>query len=524
VAAVETALISVYDKTGLPEFARRLVALGIRIISAGGTARVLQESGIPYLDVAEYTGLPEILDGRIKTLHHKVLAGLLALRDLEEHRRQLEEHGIRPIDMLVVNLYPIGRLISDPHLEPLQAITNIDIGGPTLIRAGAKNYTHVAVVTNPATYDDVAQELENNGGVLSEETHFALALEAFRHTAHYDRVVAEYLAGIHGDRQRVPDDLVLELTRRLELRHGANPHQMAALYVEDRVEEPCVSNAEQIAGGQLAFAEVADADAGIELIKEFDRPSAVLIRHGDPCGAASADTLREACRKALAGVPPECGACALVVNRRLDSYAALAITERWRIGVLVAPDFEADALGHVMRHSPECQGVRILKTGALSLCSVDERARDMRRVVGGLLVQDRDLVSFGCGGGGAVTPAEPTDEQKADLRLACSCAKHARSNAAAVAGGQRLVALAAGRPTAGDAVAAALQRAGEAARGAVLAVDDAICCAETIELAGRAAVSAIAQSGGHEADASIIEAASRLGIAMVITGTRHLRY
>jgi phosphoribosylaminoimidazolecarboxamide formyltransferase/IMP cyclohydrolase len=199
VAKIESALISVSDKTGLPAFAQRLARLGIRIISAGGTARLLRENGVPYEDVADYTGLPELLDGRIKTLHHKILAGLLALRDLEEHRRQLAQHGIRPIDMVVVNLYPIGQVISERAMEPMQAMESIDIGGPTLIRAAAKNYTHVAVVTSPDSYDRVAAELEARGGSLSEETHFALSLQAFRHTAHYDQVIVEYLAGIHGD-------------------------------------------------------------------------------------------------------------------------------------------------------------------------------------------------------------------------------------------------------------------------------------------------------------------------------------
>jgi len=524
VAGIETVLISVHDKTGLPGFARRLAALGIHIISTGGTARLLQENEIAYEDVSDYTGLPAILDGRIKTLHHKVLAGLLALRDLEEHRRQMQQHAIRPIDMVVVNLYPFSEIITDTGLEPVQAITNIDIGGPTLIRAAAKNYTQVAVVTNPATYDQVAEELEGNQGALSEETHFTLGLEAFRHTGRYDRVIGQYLAGIHGDREKAPHDLVLELAKRQDLREGANPHQMAAFYVEGRVDEPCVSNSEQIAGGLLSFAGVADADAGIELIKEFDRPSAVIVRHGDPCGAGSADTLKEACEKAFLGMPPGAGGCALVVNRRFDSHAAKAVADRFGMTVLVAPEFDEEALGRLVRYWPGSQGVCILRTGALNPCSVDERAKDVRRVVGGLLIQDRDLVCFGCGGGGAVGGKEPSDEQLQDLRLACSCAKHARSNAAAVAGGQGLLGMAAGQPTAHVAAALALERAGQGAGGAVLAVDEALSSREIVELAAHAGVTAIAQSGGADADAVVIETADRLGLAMVFTGTRHLRY
>ena len=533
-AKIETALISVSDKAGVAAFARRLAALGVHIMSTKGTARLLRERGIEVQDVSDYTGFPEILDGRIKTLHPKVHAGLLARREKDSHLRELEEHGIRPIDMVVVNLYPFVDVIARPGVELTQAIENIDVGGSTLVRAAAKNYRHVAVVTNPSMYDAVALEMERNGGCLSEQTHLGLGVEAFRHTAHYDNAIARYLSGIEGELRAGPERLALEFVKKQELRYGENPHQGAAFYVEERVEEPCAGTAEQVGGPELSFNNILDMNAGVELIKEFDQPAAVIIKHTNPCGAGTASSLRQAYEKAYFGDPVSAFGCVAVLNRPLDARTATAIAQvrarvegkpaPYFVEVLVAPDFDAEALDLLRGKVDWAERMRVLKTGPLSWSLVDEKARDMRRVIGGLLVQDRDLLGFHPDALTVATRRAPTEAEMADLKFAWLCCKHVKSNAVVLAKDAALVGVGAGQMSRVDATTVALRKAGERAQESVLASDAFFPFPDSVEAAAEAGVRAVIQPGGSKADAAVIEAADRLGLAMVLTGTRHFRH
>ncbi len=534
-ANVRTALISVSDKTGAAEFAARLVDLGIEILATGGTARLLRESGVEALDVTEYTGFPEILGGGLRTLHPKVHGGLLVPREREEDLRRLQELGIRTIDMVVANLFPFVDVISEPGVEMIRAIENIDISGPTLLRSAAKNYTHVAVLTNPATYPEIAEELERSDGTLSEETHFQLAVDAFRHTAHYDTAIADYLAGIHGEEGTARARLTLEYIKRQDLRHGENPHQSAALYAEREVEEACVANAEQIDGPEMSFNNVLDLDMAIALAREFDRPAAVIVRNTSLCGAAVGDCPGRAFRKAWEHAPPGAAGCTVVLNRPLDEHAARHLTEPapeqqhrpspcGLVATLAAPDFAEEALRVFCRKGCDAGGLRLMRTRPLDWALVDERAPDMRWVRGGMLVQDRNLSRCSAEALTTVTRKRPSDNQTEDALFAWLCCRHARSDAVVLAAGQTLLGISAGQCSRLEATRLALSRAGAAARGAALASEGCFHSAAPINLAAGAGVACIIQPGGSDNDDEVTRAADQAGIAMVHTGVRHFRY
>ena len=533
-AKIRTALISVSDKTDLPEFARRLSALGIEMISTGGTAQILRDSGVKVREVSDYTGFPEILDGRVKTLHPKVHGGLLARRDSEEHIKQLAKHGIQTIDMVVVNLYPFEQTIAQPEVELMQAIENIDIGGPTMIRSGAKNYTHVAVVTAPTQYNAVASELEQSRGSLGEKTLWTLALEAFRHTAHYDTAISTYLAVIGREPGLHPDVLILELQKKQELRYGENPHQGAAFYVERNIQEPCVSRARQIAGPELSFNNILDLNAALELVKEFDRPAAAVIKHNNPCGAGVADSIHEAYIKAYLGDPVSAFGGVLALNRPFDLYVAKAVAEvraeiegkpaPYFLEAIIAPRYEQDALKLLYDETNWGERTRLLECGELSVCAIDESARDTRRVVGGMLVQDRDLLGFPESSLRTVTETAPTAAQTADLKLAWLCCKHVKSNAIVLAKEGMVVGVGAGQMSRVDSTFMAARKAGGRAKGSVLASDAFFPFPDSVEQAAQSGVKAIIQPGGSKGDPKVIHAANRLGIAMVFTAVRHFRH
>ena len=531
---VKTALVSCSDKTGLAGFVARLQALQIEILSTGGTARLLRDNGLEVVDVSEYTGFPEILDGRVKTLHPKVHAGLLALREKEEHRRQMLEHGIRAIDMVVVNLYPFEQTVAMPGVALAAAIENIDIGGPTMIRSAAKNYTHVAVVTSPLDYDAIAQELEQGGGSLSEQTHFRLALKAFQHTARYDRAIVQYLSKLGEEPETYPDTLSLEFRKRQQLRYGENPHQCAAFYVEPATAEPCMGSAEQVGGGGLSFNNILDANAALELVKEFHRPAAVTVKHTNPCGAAVAESLHEAYRNAYLGDPVSAFGCVVALNRPLDVPTAREIAEfraasdagaaSYFVEVIVAPQIEAEAMNLICQKTSWGQRTRFLKVGELATSPADERGADMRRVVGGLLVQERDRMGFDEGSATVVTDVAPTAEQMADLGFAWLCCKHVKSNAIVLARGGMIVGVGAGQMSRLDSCLIAVRKAGDRAKGAVLASDAFFPFPDAVEEAARAGVKAIIQPGGSKKDDLVVQAANERGIAMVCTGVRHFRH
>jgi len=534
VTRIKTTLISVSDKTGLAEFAARLKALDIDILSTGGTARLLKDSGIEVMDVSEYTGFPEILDGRVKTLHPKVHGGLLALRDKMEHRKEMDRHGIRAIDMVVVNLYPFEHTVSRPGVELAEAIENIDIGGPTMIRSAAKNYTHVAVVTRPSQYDAIAKELEQGNGSLSEKTHFRLAVEAFGHTARYDRAIVNYLRGLAAERVVFEDALALEFRKRQELRYGENPHQRAAFYVEEGHGKPCVSTARQIAGPELSFNNILDLNAALELVKEFSRPAAVIIKHANPCGAAIADTLQEAYRKAYLGDPVSAFGSVLALNRSLDAACAELVAEfraegeagaaSYFVEVIAAPHIAPDALRLLHEKTSWGKRTRLLETGELAGRPPDASALDMRRVGGGLLVQEPDLRGFEEDSINVVTELSPTEGQMADLRFAWICCKHVKSNAIVLARDQMIVGVGAGQMSRLDSCIIAARKAAQRAQGAVLASDAFFPFPDAVEAAAEAGVKAIIQPGGSKKDNEVIAAANRHNIAMLLTGVRHFRH
>ncbi|MFO7957861.1 MAG: bifunctional phosphoribosylaminoimidazolecarboxamide formyltransferase/IMP cyclohydrolase [Candidatus Brocadiia bacterium] len=533
-AKIKTALISVSDKTGVPEFARRLADLDIEILATGGTARLLRESNVEALDVSDYTGFPEILGGGLRTLHPKVHGGLLASREREQDLRELEELGIRTIDMVVANLFPFIDVISEPSVEMMRAIENIDISGPTLLRSAAKNYTHVAVVTNPATYPEIADELGRNNARLSEETHFQLALDAYRHTAHYDTAIADYLAGIHGEEGTSRGRLTLEYVKKQDLRYGENPHQSAAFYVERSVEEAGAASAEQIGGPEMSFTNVLDVDAGIALAKEFDRPAVIIVRNTIPCGAALSDCLTGAFRKAWERPRPGLAGCTVVFNRPLDEHVVRALaapgTDQGEthpcefVETLVAPGFAEDALKEFCRQAGHAGLIRLLRTPPLDWALVDERARDMRCVNGGMLVQDRDLIRFEADDLTQVTRRLLDGERMMDALFAWLCCKHVRSNAAVLAADEALVGVGAGQSDRLASVRLALGQAGELARGAILASDGFLCSTEAVQEAAQAGVVAVIQPGGADNDEEVAEAADEAGIAMVHTHVRHFRH
>jgi len=534
VAKIKTALISVSDKTGVPEFAGRLAALGVEILATGGTARLLRESGVQTVDVSDYTGFPEILGGGLRTLHPKVHGGLLVSREREEELRELEELGIRTIDMVVANLFPFVDVISEPGVELTRAIENIDISGPTLLRSAARNYTHVAVVTNPATYPEIADELERRSASLSQETHFRLALDAYRHTAHYDTAVAGYLAGIHGEEGTARGRLTLEYVKQQDLRYGENPHQSAAFYVRRPVQEVCVANAKQIGGPEMSLTDVLDVNAGIELAKEFDKPAVVIVRNTTPCGAALDESLTGAFPRAWRGLGAGLIGCTVVFNRPVDEHMVRALAAPLPEGderspchfieTLVAPRFAEDALREFCRRPERAKPIRLLRSPPLDWGSVNERARDMRCVNGGILVQDRDLLRFDADALTHVTRRRVAGEQMMDALFAWLCCKHVRSNAVVLAADEALVGVGAGQSSRLDAARLALARAGEAARGAVLASDGSLCSAAAVREAAAAGVTAIIQPGGSDNDREVTEAADNAGIAMVHTHVRHFRH
>ncbi|MFO8007053.1 MAG: bifunctional phosphoribosylaminoimidazolecarboxamide formyltransferase/IMP cyclohydrolase [Candidatus Brocadiia bacterium] len=527
-AKIGTALISVADKTGIPEFARRLADLDIDILATGGTARLLRDKGIEATDVSDYTGFPEIVGGGLRTLHPKVHGGVLASREDEQALAELHRLGIRTIDMVVANLFPFVDLVSDPAQELMRAVEDIDVAAPALLRSAAKNYTHVAVVTNPQDYGAIADELGANNGRLSQETHFRLARMAFRHTAHYDTAIADYLAGIHGQEGTGLERLAVELVKKQDLRYGENPHQRAALYAERRVAECSVVNAEQLAGPELSFTNVLDLDMGLELVREFGRPAVVFIRNAAICGAATGSGLREAWERACTTDPQALPGAVAVLNRAFDPPTARVLADQQEpapsIELLAAPGFEGDALEALRRAGEWTAQTRVLRTQPPDWCSVDEQARDMRRIVGGMIVQDRDLLGFEPQALEAVTETAVPSERMDDARFAWLCCKHARSNAVALALESTLVAVGAGQPSRMGAVRLALDLAGARARGAVLASDGAVTEPEAVQMAAAAGVAAIVQPGDADEDQAVIEAADEAGIAMAFTHARHFRH
>jgi phosphoribosylaminoimidazolecarboxamide formyltransferase/IMP cyclohydrolase len=520
---IRRALISVSDKAGIIPFASALTARGITIISTGGSARTLVSAGLPVTEVAEVTGVGEFLDGRVKTLHPAVHGGLLARRDRASHLQALVERGIAPIDLLVCNLYPFAETAAS-GAEFEDCIENIDIGGPALIRAAAKNHEAVTVITDPADYGRVLAELIAGDGTVSAETRRALARKAFALTAAYDAAIAEWMA--REAALEFPEDLVIAARLVERLRYGENPHQPAAFYRtgDDR---PGVATARQLQGKELSYNNYADADAAFELVAEFARPAVAIVKHANPCGAAIGAALHEAWEKALACDPISAFGGIVALNRPLDASTAEAITGLL-IEVVIAPDVEEPAKAILARRS----GLRLLVTGQLPNPAAS--GRGFRAVSGGLLVQERDRLSVEPTQLRTVTRREPSEAELADLLFADKVAKHVKSNAIVFARGGATVGIGAGQMSRVDSVKIAVAKANETGNaaglaqspihGSVLASDAFFPFADGVEAAVAAGATAVIQPGGSVRDKEVIAAADAGGIAMVFTGTRHFRH
>jgi phosphoribosylaminoimidazolecarboxamide formyltransferase/IMP cyclohydrolase len=527
--AIRTALVSVSDKSGLVPFARTLAAGGVRILSSGGTAKALAAEGVAVETVEGYTGSPEVMDGRVKTLHPRVHGGILSRGPRD--RVDLDRLGAREIDLVVVNLYPFQRVAADPGATHDHIVENIDIGGPSMVRSAAKNHERVTVVCDPADYKRVLDEIAQ-GSDTTPQTRAQLAAKAFAHTAAYDAAISGYLSSQRvpteaGDgrdvgrgRTRYPKYLTLPFERAYDLRYGENPHQSGAFYAERDAPAGSLARAESLGAGgkELSFNNLVDVDAALDAVREFERPAAVVVKHTNPCGAAVASSLVEAYRQARDADALSAFGGIVALNGEVDEATATALAETF-LECVVAPSFAPAALG-VLRAK---KNLRVLATGAW--LGPEHSALTYKRVGGGLVVQDRDASAAGevTGGKVATTRAPSADETKS-LEFAWRVCKHVKSNAIVLACGEVTVGVGAGQMSRVVSVQIACEKAGERGRGSVLASDAFFPFPDGVEAAARAGVTAIAQPGGSVNDAKIIAAADALGVAMVMTGVRHFRH
>ena len=502
-------LLSVYDKTGVVDFARRLQEAGAGLISTGGTFRTLVEGGVSVKQVSDLTGFPEVLEGRVKTLHPRIHAALLARRDKSEHMDQLKELRVEPIDVVVVNLYPFVETVSRPDVTLDDALENIDIGGPTMLRAAAKNFPSVAVVVDPSDYGWVGEKIA--GGGLSSADRRRLAYKAFQHVASYDVAVSQYL-GRSLD-EELPAGLSLAFRKVLALRYGENPHQKGALYVP-ALGAGGVAQAVQLHGRELSYNNLMDADAAWGVVSDFDELTVAVIKHTNPCGLASCDDIAEAYRRAHSGDPVSAYGGIVAVNRPVTAEAAEAMRGVF-YEVMIAPDYEDGAL-EVLKSR---RNLRILKVAPAESEGVNRLG--FRPINGGLLVHTQDTIAEDPASWKPVTQRHPTPEEMESLAFAWKAAKHVKSNAIVLAKDRTLLGMGAGQPNRVTSVRLAAQAAGEQAAGSVLASDAMFPFADNVEAAAQADVSAIVQPGGSIRDQEVIEAADRLGLAMVFTGVRH---
>jgi phosphoribosylaminoimidazolecarboxamide formyltransferase / IMP cyclohydrolase len=521
--AIRRALLSVSDKTGLVEFARALADVGVELISTGGTRKTLADAGLPVRDISEVTGFPEILDGRVKTLHPRVHAGILAIRDNLQHAAVLQEQKIQPIDLVVCNLYPFEATTAKPGATHEEIVENIDVGGPSMVRAAAKNYHDVAVVTNPGQYAALLDELKANHGATTLALRELLAAAAFARTAAYDRAISAYFAD-RADQGPWPPVFELRFVRCSALRYGENPHQQAAFYKEPGLNHACVANAETLHGKELSYNNLLDLDSALGLVREFASPAAVVIKHNNPCGAAVGATLADAFQRAYEGDPLSAYGGVLGFNRELDEATAIQITEPGRfIECIIAPDFSEAAFGVLTTRPTWKKIVRLLRTGPLT-AAPRGRALDFRRIDGGLLVQDRDRPADDFAQAKVVTRRPPTDAEMADLRFAWLVAKHVKSNAIVLAKDGMIVGVGAGQMSRVDSVHIACRKAGKRVRGSVLASDAFFPFRDNIDEAAKAGVAAVVQPGGSMRDQEVVQACDEHGLAMVLTGVRHFRH
>ncbi len=529
---IRRALISVSDKTGVVEFAKELVSMGVRIISTGGTAKALAKAGIDVAGVDSVTGFPEMMDGRVKTLHPRIHGALLALRDKPEHAAALAEHKIEPIDLVCVNLYPFERTVANPGCTFEDAIENIDIGGPSMVRSAAKNHKFVTVVTSPGQYNAVIDQMRSKNASVSPELRKQLARDAFALTASYDAAISKYLNARAAD--LFPQRLSLSVVKNQELRYGENPHQKGAFYTLTDCTEVSVGTAKLLPGGTpISFNNLMDANAAFELVKEFDEPAAVVVKHMNPCGCAIDADITKAYEKAYLGDVVSAFGGIIAVNRKVDKELAQAIMESYaRFGkakgaagffaeVIVAPQYDSDAVDAIRTLKEWGQRVRLMETGAIDRNAVDAAQLDIRPLVGGLLVQQRDLIGWQPEKLTWPTKLKPSPQQMEDLRIAWIVAKHVKSNTITLVKDRRLVGVGAGQMNRIESGYIAVKNAGPLAKGAAMGSDAFFPFPDNVENAAQAGIACIIQPGGSKKDDEVIAAADKLGIAMVFTATRH---
>jgi len=528
-AKVQRALISVSNKTGVVELAKGLAALGIEIISTGGTAKLLREQGIRVREVSEVTGFPEMLDGRVKTLHPLIHGAILARRSNPLHRQQMKEHEILPIDLVAINLYPFEQATSREGCTFEEAIENIDIGGPAMIRSASKNFPDVTVLTDPADYGPILQELLANQGEVAEATNLRLAQKAFRHTARYDALISTYLAECKGEGSPLvisyqpssdfPTLLHLQLEKVQNLRYGENPHQRAAFYRETSPILPSLTTSIQRQGKELSFNNLLDLDAALNLALEFEEPAAIIIKHNNPCGVAVAEPLVEAYRKARSTDPVSAFGGVVGMNRVVDGEAAKELASTF-LEAVIAPSFSSEALAALSAR----KDLRLLETGLWPTEIETQREWDMKRVRGGMVVQDRDTGALDEARLKVVSKRIPTDKEMQALRFAWKVMKHVKSNAILLARPDQTVGIGAGQMSRVDSVKIAVMKAQLPTAGTVMASDAFFPFRDGIDEAAKAGVTAVIHSGGSIRDGEVIQAADEHRMAMVFTGMRHFKH
>lgn len=520
-AKITRALISVSDKTGILDFARELAGYGVEILSTGGTAKLLRDAGLAVKDVSDFTGFPEMLDGRVKTLHPKVHGGLLGMRSNPDHVATMKAHGIEPIDLVVVNLYPFEATVAKPDCTLEDAIENIDIGGPTMLRSAAKNNADVTVLVDPADYQPVLDEMKASGGAVSRETNFRLAVKVYQHTAAYDGAISNWLGARTGEGiATYPDTVTLQFRKAQEMRYGENPHQGAAFYVERQVKEASVATARQLQGKELSYNNIADTDAALECVKQFaEGPACVIVKHANPCGVAVGGTLLEAYDRAYATDPESAFGGIIAFNRELDADTARAICDRQFVEVIIAPAVSPEATEVVAAK----KNVRLLECGTWP--EKPQPRLDLKWVNGGILVQDTDLDLYA--ELKVVTTRQPTEQEMKDLLFAWRVAKFVKSNAIVYGKGNMTIGVGAGqmsRVNSARIAAIKAEHAGLEVKGAVMASDAFFPFRDGIDNAAAVGITAVIQPGGSMRDAEVIAAADEHGMAMVFTGMRHFRH
>ena len=523
---IRRALLSVSDKAGITEFAQALSQRGVELLSTGGTARLLADAGLPVTEVSDYTGFPEMMDGRVKTLHPKVHGGILGRRGQDDEIMQ--QHAIDPIDMVVVNLYPFAQTVARPDCSLADAVENIDIGGPTMVRSAAKNHNDVAIVVKSGDYLAILREMDDNENSLTQKTRFDLAIKAFEHTAAYDSMIANYFGTLvpayHSESQepsgQFPRTLNLNYIKKQDMRYGENSHQKAAFYIEEEINEASVATAEQLQGKTLSYNNIADTDAALECVKEFSEPACVIVKHANPCGVAIGSSLLDAYDRAYKTDPTSAFGGIIAFNRELDAATAQAIISRQFVEVIIAPSISAEALALTASK----QNVRVLQCGEWASRTA---ALDFKRVNGGLLVQDRDLGMVAARDLRVVSQRQPTEQELRDALFCWKVAKFVKSNAIVYARDNVTIGIGAGQMSrVYSAKIAGIKAADEGleVKGSVMASDAFFPFRDGIDAAAAVGVTCVIQPGGSIRDDEVIAAANEHGIAMLFTDMRHFRH